>query len=88
MGGVDLLCRKTRVERMDTFKNAVIALLAGLLVLTLSTQNSYGAPAGGSTAKAIEYDNCIKVDITGIDPSRSGSSMMAYVMKDCAKYRP
>ena len=73
---------------MNTFKNAVIALLAGLVVLTLSAQNANSVPAGGNTAKAIEYDNCIKVDITGIDPSRSGSSIMAYVMKDCAKYRP
>ena len=73
---------------MNTLKNAVIALLAGLLVLTLSTQNSNGAPASSASAKAIEYDNCIQKNLSGTDPSRSASSLMPYVVSDCAKYKP
>ena len=73
---------------MKNPKNLLIALLTGLLIFSFSVQKSSGASSGGDSAKSIEYDNCIKVDLTGIDPTRSGSSMMPYVMKDCAKYRP
>ena len=43
---------------MKAIKNYVIALLAGLLVLTLSTQNSSGAGSSAS-AKAIQYTYCL-----------------------------
>jgi len=72
---------------MNNFKNFLIAILAGLLVLTLSTQNS-GATSTSTSAAAIQYDNCLKVDLTGIDPSRSGSSIMPYAISDCSKYKP
>ena len=41
---------------MKNYKNYLIALLTGLLVLTLTTQPSIGA---GNSSKLIEYDRCL-----------------------------
>ena len=43
---------------MKNYKNYLISLLTGLLLLSLSTQPSQGAGASAA-AKAIEYDRCI-----------------------------
>ena len=44
---------------MKDIKNYLIALLAGLLVLTLSTQSSNGAPKTYDAVKLIQYDRCL-----------------------------
>lgn len=44
---------------MNTFKNSIIALLAGLLVLTLSTQNSQGLVTTYDAVKLAEYQACV-----------------------------
>ena len=44
---------------MKDIKNYLIAILAGLLVLTLTTQPSIGA-GKSKEAKIVEYDNCIR----------------------------
>jgi hypothetical protein len=41
---------------MNTFKNYLIALLTGLLVLTITAQPSTGA---SDSTKLIEYDRCL-----------------------------
>ena len=70
---------------MNTFKNAVIALLAGLLVLTLSTQNSSGATS--TNAKTVEYQTCLTVDVNK-HPEWFGSVVMPFATMDCLKYKP
>jgi len=45
---------------MNNFKNLLIAILTGLLALTLSTQNSNGAPVKTYDAlKLAQYSACI-----------------------------
>ena len=61
---------------MDKYKNAIIAVLAGLLALTLSTPNAQSATS--TTAKAIEYDQCIT----------NYGFTMGVGSGTCLKYRP
>jgi len=65
---------------MKDIKNYAIAVLAGLLVLTLSTQNSNGAGSSAS-AKAIQYDHCLN----GFDAGVGG---VALAIELCRKYQP
>ena len=44
---------------MNTFKNFLIALLTGLLVLTLTTQPSIGASKKYDAEKLLEYAACL-----------------------------
>jgi len=44
---------------MDKIKNYVIAILTGLLVLSLFTQPAQSAPAKSKEAKAMEYLVCM-----------------------------
>jgi hypothetical protein len=41
---------------MNTFKNYLIAILTGLLVLTITAQPSTGA---SDSAKLVEYERCL-----------------------------
>ena len=68
---------------MKDIKNYLIAILAGLLVLTLTTQTSSGATS--VNAKIVEYDNCIK-----FDSEKWSEPITAYVtiLSECAKYKP
>ena len=44
---------------MNNTKNVAIALLTGLLVLTLSTQSSQGAPMTYDAVQLAEYSACL-----------------------------
>ena len=75
---------------MDKIKNYVIALLTGLLVLSLFTQPAQSA---GKTiqAKQLEYLMCLQ----GIDFDAKANGlyqnalvMLEYTVPKCAKYRP
>ena len=75
---------------MDKIKNYVIALLTGLLVLSLFTQPAQSA---GKTiqAKQMEYLMCLQ----GIDFDAKANGlyqnalvMLEYTVPKCAKYRP
>ena len=77
---------------MKDIKNYLIAILAGLLVLTLSTQNSQGAGTS-ATAKAIQYDRCIsyftetaKTSPLGFNPSYEQYWNNTLIW--CGKYKP
>jgi hypothetical protein len=66
---------------MNNFKNYLIALLVGLLAISLFTQPAQSA--GKSVqAKAIEYELCLKTW------NISNSYALDYAIKECAKYRP
>lgn len=77
---------------MKNYKNYLIALLAGLLVLTLTTQPSIGASS--SSTKAIEYDRCLDLFIAagrinqGSVTAKQLSSTMDFIISQCKKYQP
>ena len=75
---------------MDKIKNYLIAILTGLLVLSLFTQPAQSA---GKTiqAKQMEYLMCLQ----GIDFDAKANGlyqnalvMLEYTVPKCAKYRP
>ena len=79
---------------MKDTKNYLIAILAGLLVLTLTTQPSIGA-GNSKEAKIVEYDNCLQIYIKHyIDKSLDLSNYRTYTdaldewKSKCAKYKP
>jgi hypothetical protein len=47
---------------MNNFKNLLIAILTGLLALTLSTQNSNGAPKTYDAVKLAQYTMCLNAN--------------------------
>jgi hypothetical protein len=64
---------------MNNLKNFLIAILIGLLALTLSTQNSNGAPAKTYDAVMLaEYVECLYYDNT---------TFLGYVTT-CERYKP
>jgi hypothetical protein len=65
---------------MNNFKNLLIATLTGLLALSLFSQPAQSA--SNSTAKAIEYDNCL-----GIGQPANTLVLDSWI-KMCKKYRP
>lgn len=70
---------------MKNYRNYLIASLAGLLVLSLSTQPSQGA-GSSKEAKIVEYDNCIRLQAAA-RPSEPWNYYSA-IVKDCIKYKP
>jgi hypothetical protein len=75
---------------MKNYKNYLIAILTGLLVLTLTTQPSIGA-GKSKEAKSIEYDNCIRYSLSQLDAKRLGVSeevALQTVITFCKKYQP
>lgn len=78
---------------MKNFKNYLIALLAGLLVLTFTTQ-----PSGAATTKTydavklIQYDRCLDFTITeGVPANRFGGNVsifMPQIIAACSIYKP
>jgi len=68
---------------MKNYKNYLIALLTGLLVLSLSTQQSQGA-GKSKEAKTMEYLVCLNAKNATDNYGLSIDS----AIKECAKYRP
>ena len=69
---------------MDKIKNYVIAILTGLLALSLFTQPAQSAPAKSKEAKAVEYLVCLhgkNIDYPDLAP-------MPQTLTACAKFRP
>ena len=66
---------------MKDIKNYIIALLAGLLVLTISTQPSQGAGTS-KEAKIVQYTVCLQLATT------SYFLMDANSIPACKKYQP
>jgi len=68
---------------MKNYKNFLIGILSGLLVLSLSTQQAQSAGTS-STAKAIQYDHCLT------EASKLFSGILSYgsALNECEKYKP
>jgi hypothetical protein len=65
---------------MKDKKNYIIALLAGALVLTLSTQPSQGAGTS-KDAKIVQYSTCLQLAATSY-------VTMDFAIGNCKKYQP
>ena len=72
------------MENMNTYKNYIIALLTGLLVLTITTQPSIGA-GKSKEAKIVEYDSCLKASII---PTHDQAYYTNQAIKDCKAFQP
>ena len=68
---------------MDKIKNYAIAILAGLLVLSLFTQPAQSA-GKSKEAKAMEYLVCLNSK----NATENLGLLLDYAIKECAKYRP
>jgi hypothetical protein len=74
---------------MNNFKNLLIAILTGLLALSLFTQPAQSAAqsAGKSKeAKTMEYLFCLQT--LAFEPQGPLDPHMNLILKECAKYRP
>ena len=69
---------------MKDIKNYLIAILTGLVVLTLTTQPSIGA-GKSKEAKTVEYQECLMRwgEYLGTDPV-----LLDAHIRLCSKYRP
>jgi hypothetical protein len=65
---------------MKDIKNYIIALLAGALVLTLSTQPSQGA-GSSRDAKIAQYNICLQLE-------SQDYGAMEKLIANCKKYQP
>lgn len=78
---------------MKNHKNYLIAILTGLLVLSLTTQ-----PSGAATTKTydavklIQYDRCLDFAIAeGVPANRFGGNIsifMPQIIASCSMYKP
>ena len=68
---------------MKNYKNYLIAILSGLLVLSLSTQQAQSA-SKSKEAKAMEYLVCLQ----SFGAAEGFGSMLALGISGCTKYRP
>jgi hypothetical protein len=65
---------------MKDIKNYIIALLAGLIVLTISTQPSQGAGTS-KDAKIVQYTTCLQLAATSY-------VTLDIAIGNCKKYKP
>ena len=71
---------------MKNPKNILIAILTGLLVLTLSTQNSHSAPKTYDAVQLAEYSAClINFHNSGQGHSKASMSTAGW---NCNEWRP
>jgi hypothetical protein len=69
---------------MDKIKNYAIAVLTGLLALSLFIQPAQSAPAKSIEAKAMEYLFCLNSKSL----SYTDNQYLDEHIKKCVKYRP
>ena len=65
---------------MKNYKNYLIAILSGLLILSLSTQQSSGAGTS-QAAKIAQYAHCLSGQTGGVGGTELGIEL-------CRKYQP
>lgn len=83
--GVATAPKKKYLVTMNNFKNLLIAILTGLLALSLFTQPAQSA-GKSKEAKAIEYAQCLELQTIGQvqPPARVLDTLIAV----CNKYQP
>lgn len=66
---------------MNNIKNITIAILTGLLALSLSTHPAQSNPKTSTAAKIVQYTVCMNLAATSY-------VSMDFPIAQCAKYRP
>jgi hypothetical protein len=72
---------------MNNFKNLLIAVLSGLLVLSLFTLPAQGA-GKSKEAKIVEYEFCLNLYANNYNALTDKNQLLTNWMNACAKYRP
>lgn len=67
---------------MKNYRNYLIAILTGLLVLMITTQPSNGAAKTYDAVKLVQYQACLA------DESGGSYGFGDYLLNLCAKYKP
>lgn len=78
---------------MNTFKNLLIAILTGLLALTLFTQPAQSAPKTYDALKLVQYSACLQFTYQGKDEDTGRFNMradlaMAETLASCSYLKP
>ena len=78
---------------MDNIKNTIIAILTGLLALSLFTEPAQSAPKTYDAVKLVQFDNCIKFYNNNIvgqgSPNLKGyPELFKFHLDACLMYRP
>ena len=69
---------------MNNFKNLLIAILTGLLALTLLTQPAQSAPKTYDAVKLIQFTECLRM----LNKDNDLVTQMAFPIAQCVIYRP
>jgi len=85
-GGAEVAPKKRHTWVMDKIKNAIIALLTGLLALSLFTQPAQSAGTS-KEAKIVQYTVCLNTYAQNNNEFQTGIGLDVFI-KNCAKYRP
>ena len=78
---------------MNNFKNLLIAILTGLLALTLFTQPAQSAPKTYDALKLVQYSACLQFTNQGKDEDTGRFNMradlaMAETLASCSYLKP
>ena len=69
---------------MNNFKNLLIAILTGLLALSLFTQPAQSAPKTYDAVKLIQFTECLRM----LNKDNDLVTQMALPIAQCVIYRP
>ena len=69
---------------MNNFKNLLIAILTGLLALSLFTQPAQSAPKTYDAVKLILFTECLRM----LNKDNDLVTQMAFPIAQCVIYRP
>ena len=67
---------------MNNLKNLIIALLTGLLALSLFTQPAQSAPKTYDAVKLAQYSACLEISASGFGRFNS------FVLEECKSFKP
>jgi hypothetical protein len=92
-GGVAAAPKKKYLVTMNNFKNLLIAILTGLLALSLFTQPAQSAPKTYDALKLAQYSTCLQLTKDGKNESTGRLYMrtdlaMAEVLAACNYLKP
>ena len=74
---------------MNTFKNVLIAILTGLLALTLLTQPAQSATKTYDAVKLIQYDRCLDFFVAhSVDKNLNQIGSYSSFLKVCDLWKP
>ena len=93
-GGVSISPKKNYLKGMNTTKNYAIAILTGLLALSLSIQPSSGAAKKDSPSRLIEYATCLELMVEStayaqnVDNAIQFDNWFSQMVLNCSTVKP